>query len=112
MRHFRNELNGLAAKCNFGTKPEGLVKDVFIVNMINKVVQQEMCTEQKASVADNIQFAIAFEERIIRQQSFENNMQPHIKAETKDVKNINNSAKRWDLAKSASAVRDNSAHNT
>ena len=35
LKQFWNELNGLASKCNFGTITERLVKDVFIVNMIN-----------------------------------------------------------------------------
>ena len=68
---FWNELNGLAAKCNFGGITESLVKDVFIVNMMNKVVQQKVCTEPKATVQENIEFAIAYERGTIRQKSFD-----------------------------------------
>ena len=63
-------MNRLASKCNFGTITESLVKDVFIGNMINREVQQKLCTEPKATVNDNIQFAIAYEEGTIRQQLF------------------------------------------
>ena len=42
-------MNGLASKCNFGTITESLVKDVFIVNLINKEVQQKLCTEPKTT---------------------------------------------------------------
>ena len=62
LRQFWNELNGLAAKCNFGNITESLVKDVFIVNMNNKDVQQKLCTEPKSTIADTIQFAISYEE--------------------------------------------------
>ena len=60
LRNFWNELNGLAAKCNFGTITDSLVKDVFTVNMINQFVQQKLCTEPKATAAETIQFAIAY----------------------------------------------------
>ena len=49
LRQFWNELNGLAAKCNFGNITESLVKDVFIVNLINKDVQHKLCTEPKTT---------------------------------------------------------------
>ena len=62
LRQFWNELNGLAAKCNFGNITESLVKDVFIVNMNNKDVQQKLCSEPKSTIADTIQFAISYEE--------------------------------------------------
>ena len=89
LRQFWSELNGLAAKCNFGGITESLVKDVFIVNMNNKEVQQKMCTEPKSTIEENIQFAFAYEEGIIRQQSFEQTTQPNIKCEPKDINNIN-----------------------
>ena len=63
LKQFWNELNGLALKCNFGTITESLVKDVFIVNMINKEVLQKLCTEPKANV-NNIQFAIVMKREL------------------------------------------------
>ena len=72
LKQFWNELNGLASKCNVGTITESLVKDVFIVNMINKEVQQKLCTEPKTTLNDNIQLAIAYEEGALRQQAFDN----------------------------------------
>ena len=95
LKQFWNELNGLASKCNFGAITESLVKDVFIVNKNNKEVQQKLCTEPKANVNDNIQFAIAYEEGTIRQQSFETLEKPKIKAEPSEINNINQNAKRW-----------------
>ena len=46
LRESWNDLNGLAAKCNFGGITECLVKDEY-VNMVNKDVQQKICTEPK-----------------------------------------------------------------
>ena len=62
IRQFWNELNGLAAKCNFGTVRENLVKDGFIVNKNTKEVQQKLCAEPKDTIAETIQFAISYEE--------------------------------------------------
>ena len=75
------------------------MKDVFIVNMINKEVQQKLCTEPKASVNDNIQFAVAYEEGTIRQQSFDCIEKPKIKTEPSKLNNINRNLKRWGPAK-------------
>ena len=71
LRQFWNELNGLAAKCNFGTVTESLVKDVSIVNMNNKKVQQKLYTEPKNTITETIQFAISYEEGAMGQQSFD-----------------------------------------
>ena len=97
LRQFWNELNRLAAKCNFGTITESLVKDVFIVNMNNKVVQQKLCTEPKSTIADTIQFAISYEEGALRQQSFEKMDKPNIKPEPNEINNeiITTETKRW-----------------
>ena len=97
LRQFWNELNRLAAKCNFGTITESLVKDVFIVNMNNKDVQQKLCTEPKSTIADNIQFAISYEEGALRQQSFEKMNKPNIKPEPNEINNeiITTETKRW-----------------
>ena len=94
LKQFWNELNGLASKCNFDTIPESLVKDVFIVNMINKEVQQKLCSEPKLTVNDKVQFAIAYEEGTIRQQSFDNMEKPKKETEPPEINNINQNAKR------------------
>ena len=67
---FWKELNGLAARCNFGNVTESLVKDGFIVNMNNKEVQQKLWTEPKDTNAEAIQFVISYEEGAMGQQSF------------------------------------------
>ena len=67
LKQFWNKLNGLAAKFNFGSITESLVKDVFIVNMNNKEVQQKLCTEPKTTIAETIQFAKSYEEGAMRQ---------------------------------------------
>ena len=99
LRNFWNESNGLAANCNFGTITDSLVKDVFTVNMTNQYVQQKLCTEPKATAAETIQFAVAYEEGTLRQQSFGMLNKPNIKTEVTDVNNINESNKRWGPAK-------------
>ena len=78
-----------AAKCNFGQITESLVKDVFIVNMANKEVQQKLCTDPKQTVNGTIQFAIAYGEGTIRQQSFDKLERPNINTEATEVNNIN-----------------------
>ena len=97
LRNFWNELNGLAAKCNFGGITDCLVKDVFTVNMINQDVQQKLATEPKSTAEETIQFAIAYEEGTLRQQSFGTLEKPNtnIKTEATEVNNINQSNKRW-----------------
>ena len=109
LRQFWNELNGLAAKCNFGLITESFVKDVFIVNMTNKEVQQKLCTEPKGTVADNIQFAIAYEEGIIKQQSFDQLEKPQIKAEVNVINNTNTN-KRWGPPKEILDAKEYSHH--
>ena len=71
LRQFWNELFGLVAKCNFGGITENFMKDVFIVNMINEKVQHKLCSELKTTIEETIEFAIAYEEGTIRQQSFD-----------------------------------------
>ena len=36
LHQFWNALNGLAARCDFGDQTEGLVHDIFVLNMNNK----------------------------------------------------------------------------
>ena len=69
LRQFRNALNGLAARCNFGNQTEGLVYDISVLNMSTKLVQEKPCTEPKATPAEALQFAIAFEDGLKRQKT-------------------------------------------
>ena len=62
LHQFWNASTGLAARCNFGNQTEGLVHDIFVLNMSNKVVQKKLCTEPKKTSAEALQFAIAFED--------------------------------------------------
>ena len=90
LRQFSNDFSSFTAKCNFGAITESLVKDVFIVNMNKKEVQQKMCTRLKTTTKENIQFAVAYG-GVIRQRTFEvnNNESLNIKTEPKDLNNIN-----------------------
>ena len=65
-----NVLNGLAACYDFGNQTEGLVHDIFVLNMINKQVQEKLCTQPKENPAEALQFAIAFEDGLNRQKSY------------------------------------------
>ena len=69
LHQFWNVLNGLAAKCDFRNRTEGLVYDIFILNMSNKQVQEKLCTEPKDNPLDALQFAIAFEDGLKRQKT-------------------------------------------
>ena len=70
LQQFWSALNGLAATCEFGTQTASLVYDIFILNMKNKAVQERLCTEPKDDPEDGLKFAIAYEEGILRQQSY------------------------------------------
>ena len=59
----------MAAKHDFGGVTRSVVKD--IVNMSNKEVQQELCSEPKYTVDEIFQFAIFYEEGAIGQQSYD-----------------------------------------
>ena len=45
LHQFWIALNGLAARCGFGDQTEGLVHDIFVLNMNNKQIQEKLCTE-------------------------------------------------------------------
>ena len=62
LHQFWNAFNGLAAKCNFDNQTEGLVYDIFVLNMSNKQVQEQLCTESKETPAEALLFVIAFED--------------------------------------------------
>ena len=70
LQQFWNILNGLAAKCDFGNHTEGLVYDIFVLNMANKQVQEKVYTESKDNPVDALQFAIAFEDGLRRQKTY------------------------------------------
>ena len=112
-----NELNRQAAKCKFGRNTEGLVNDVFIVNKVNKDVQQNLSTDLKATIQKTIQFAIVHQKGATRQQSFSEHPidkleKPNLKTETNETNNINKYvATRYDPEINASDVKQNS-HNS
>ena len=64
-------LNGLAAKCDFGNQTVGLVYDIFILNTPNKQVQEKLCTEPKDKPLDVFRVAIAFEDGLKRQKTYD-----------------------------------------
>ena len=47
MKQFHSVLSGLAARCNFGTLEDRILRDVFIVNMNNRDAQKELCRSTK-----------------------------------------------------------------
>ena len=63
-------LNRLAAKCDFGNQTEGLVYNIFVLNMSNKQLQEKLCSEPKDNPADALQFAIAFEDGLKRLRTY------------------------------------------
>ena len=70
LRQFWNALTGLAARCDFEQQTESLIMDEFIQNMHNKTVQERLCTEPKEKPQEILRFAVAFEEGISQQKSF------------------------------------------
>ena len=63
--------------------------------MTNEEVQQKMWTESNTTIEENINFAFAYEEGAIRQQSFEKSEKPKIKTDSNEVNNISKEKKRW-----------------
>ena len=70
LHQFWKILNGLAAKCDFGSQTEGLVSDIFVLNMANKQIREKLCTEPKDNPNEALQFAIAFEDELRRQKTY------------------------------------------
>ena len=70
LHQFWNALNELAARCNFGNQTEGLVHDIFVLNVSNKLFQEKLCTEPKDTPAEALQFAIAFEDGLKRPKTY------------------------------------------
>ena len=70
LQQFWHALNGLAALCCFGESTNTLVLEMFILHMRNKKVQAKLCTESK-DLEQALEFAIAFEEGVKRQKSYE-----------------------------------------
>ena len=69
LHQFWNALNGFAARCDFGEQTEGLVDDVFVLNMNNKRFQEKSCTKPKETPVEALQFVIAFEDGLKRKNS-------------------------------------------
>ena len=67
---FWHALNGLAAICDFGKITTTLVLNMFILHMSNKKVQEKLCTEPKEP-DQALDFAIAYEEGVKRQKTYE-----------------------------------------
>ena len=64
---FWNVLYVLNAKCDFGNQTEGLVYDIFVLNMSNK----QMCKKNSAeNPAEALQFNIAFADGLKRQKRY------------------------------------------
>ena len=63
--------------------------------MMNKEVQQKVCTESEETQAETIQFAKAYEEGTIRQQSFDKMEKRNIKTKINEMNHINQGGKRW-----------------
>ena len=68
LHQFCNNLNGLAAKCDFREQTQSLVYDMSVLNMSKKQAQERLCTEPKEDPTAALQFAIAFEKGIRRQK--------------------------------------------
>ena len=64
-------MNGLAAKCDFGEQTKVLVHDISILNMANEQVREKLRTESKEKPAEVLQFAIAYEDGLRRQNVLE-----------------------------------------
>ena len=47
LEQFHSVLSGQAARCNFGTLEDRILRDVFIVNMNNREAQKELCRSTK-----------------------------------------------------------------
>ena len=62
--------------------------------MVNKDVQQKLCTEPKSTVNETIQFAIAYQKGTMPQKSFDKLERPNIKSEGTEVNNIITSTTR------------------
>ena len=60
----------MASESDFGVQTESLVHDIFILNMKNLAVQENLCTEPKTNTKDSLDFAIAYEESTLRQKSY------------------------------------------
>ena len=66
---FWHALIGLASLCDFGDITPTLVLDMFILHIDNKEVKEKLCTEPKEQ-DQALEFAIAFEEVVKRQQAY------------------------------------------
>ena len=65
LHQFWNALNGLAAKCNFGNQTEGLVYDIFVLNMSRKALHRAKRYSSRSSPFRN-----HFEDMLKRQKTY------------------------------------------
>ena len=62
-------MKGFVSKGDFGNQSKSLIYDIFILNIVNKQVREKLCTEQKSTPGEALQFAIAFEHALEQQKS-------------------------------------------
>ena len=62
-----NAVNGFDVKSEFEGQTNSFVYNIFFLNMLNKVVQERLCTERKGVPEEVLNFAVAFEEGFKRQ---------------------------------------------
>ena len=60
LESFYAELSGMAARCNLGTPKRKIVRDIFIFNMRNRDVQNELCRETKTP-EEALRIAMSYE---------------------------------------------------
>ena len=91
LRQFWNTLMGLAAKCDFGKQSKSLIMDAFFQNMLNKTVQERLCTEPKDQPQEALRFAIALAKGNSKQKNFvgsnEVKPEPVLAVESRTTKN-------------------------
>ena len=66
-----NSSIGIPAKSCFGGLTEGLVFDIFLLDMYNKSVQNCLCTEPNDSLKCSMSFVVAVEKSIKRHVSYD-----------------------------------------
>ena len=62
-----NAVKGFDVKSEFEGQTNSFVYNIFFLNMLNKAVQERLCTERKGAPKEVLHFAVAFEEGFKRQ---------------------------------------------
>ena len=62
LEQFWHTLDGLAAKCDFGTQTQSLFYDIFVSNMRNTAMQERLFTKPNENFEHALKFAKAFEQ--------------------------------------------------